>query len=277
MTRSDELMAAVKAAKKAGKTLLSDYGDAVVRYKPDGSIVTSTDTRAESIIKKALAKSFPTYSFIGEESGAEDKGSDFVWVVDPLDGTTNFVIKNPFFAVSIGLAYRKRPILGVVHYPFQDETFCATRGEGAYLNDKPIKVSRRSKLETSVITFCHGRDRNSVAQMIEIFGRLKTINDRVRQVGAASLELCYVACGRTDCFVMPGAHAWDVAAGAVIVREAGGRVSDLQGTRFNTRSKSVLAANPDLHKKTLALLGRSVQPGARKNLSRSDKSPSPRN
>jgi len=254
MRKSDELVAAIEAAKKAGKVLLGDYGEAVVRYKADGSVVTSTDTRAEAMIRKALARSFPSYSFIGEESGFEDKGSDFVWVVDPLDGTTNFVIKNPFFAVSIGLAYRKRVIMGVVHYPFQDETFYATRGEGAYLNDNPIKASRRSTLETSVITFCHGRDRDSVAQIIKLFRWLKSMNDKVRQVGAASLELCYVACGRTDCFLMPGANAWDVAAGAVIVREAGGKVSDLQNRPFNTKSKSILAANRDLHRKMLALL-----------------------
>ena len=254
MRKSNELAVAIEIAKKAGKTLLSAYGEAVVRYKANGSLVTDADIRAETMIMKALRGSFPSYSFIGEESGFEDKGSDFVWVVDPLDGTTNFVVKNPFFAVSIGLAYRKQVVMGVVHYPFQGETFYAKRGEGAHLNDKPIKVSRHSNPETSVITFCHGRDRDSVAQIIEIFQRLKVMNDRVRQVGAASLELCYVACGRTDCFLMPGANAWDVGAGAVIVQEAGGKVTDLQNRPFNTKSKSVLAANQDLHKKMLALL-----------------------
>jgi len=234
MRKSDELAVAIEAAKKAGKTLLSAYGEAIVRYKANGSLVTDADTRAES--------------------GFEDRKSDFVWLVDPLDGTTNFVVKNPFFAVSIGLAYRKQVIMGVVHYPFQDETFYAKRGEGAYLNQKPIKVSRCSKPETSVITFCHGRDRDSVAQIIEIFGRLKAMNNRVRQVGAASLELCYVASGRTDCFLMPGVNAWDVGAGAVIVREAEGKVTDLQNRPFNTKSNSVLAANQDLHKKMVGLL-----------------------
>jgi len=254
MRKSDELAVAIEAAKKAGKTLLSAYGEAIVRYKANGSLVTDADTRAETMIKKALGESFPSYSFIGEESGFEDRKSDFVWLVDPLDGTTNFVVKNPFFAVSIGLAYRKQVIMGVVHYPFQDETFYAKRGEGAYLNQKPIKVSRCSKPETSVITFCHGRDRDSVAQIIEIFGRLKAMNNRVRQVGAASLELCYVASGRTDCFLMPGVNAWDVGAGAVIVREAEGKVTDLQNRPFNTKSNSVLAANQDLHKKMVGLL-----------------------
>jgi len=254
MKKSDELVAAIEAARKAGKTLLSSYGSVVARYKTDRSLVTSADTHAEDIIKRVLAKSFPSYSFIGEESGFQDKGSDYVWVVDPLDGTTNFIMENPFFAVSIGLAYRERIIMGVVHYPFQDETFYASRGEGAYLNDKPINISKHSSLETSVITFCHGRDRDSVAQIIDIFGRLKTMNDRVRQVGAASLELCYVACGRTGCFLMPGMNAWDVAAGAMVVREAGGKVSDFQNRPFNMKSRSVLAANRDLHGKVLALL-----------------------
>lgn len=254
MRRSGELAAAMEAAEEAGKLVMGDYGEAAVRYKADGSLVTGTDTRAEAMIRRALSESFPAYSFIGEESGFEDKGSDFTWVVDPLDGTTNFVMKNPFFAVSIGLAYRNRVIMGVVHYPFQNETFYASRGGGAYLNNKPIRVARRSTLERSVITFCHGRDKGSVEQIIEIFGRLKAVNDRVRQVGAASLELCYVACGRTDCFLMPGAKPWDVGAGAVIVREAGGKVSDLHNKPFTTKSRSLLAANRVLHGRVVDLL-----------------------
>ncbi|NIM45214.1 MAG: inositol monophosphatase, partial [Nitrososphaeria archaeon] len=231
---SKELRVATTAALKAGEMLMEHYGKVHIKYKPDKSVVTEADIRSEETIKSILEKEFPRYSVLGEESGYIDRDSNYLWVVDPLDGTTNYKIRNPFFSVSIGLMHIKEPVLGVVYYPHQKEVFQAEKDKGAYLNDERIHVSGEDNIENSALTFCHGRDKESTETTIDIFRKLKRINHKVRQIGSASLELCYVACGRTEAFLMPGSNSWDVAAGALIVREAYGMVSDFSGEPFNT-------------------------------------------
>lgn len=145
-------------------------------------------------------------------------------------------------------------MLGVVNYPCQEELFCAEGGSGARLNGKGLRVSDARTLEHSTLTFCHGTDPASVKWISVIFRRLKEVTSRTRQMGAASLELCYVACGRVDAFIMVGVNAWDVAAGSLIVEEAGGRVTDLSGGSFTMRSTTLLASNGRIHKRLLKLL-----------------------
>ena len=191
-----ELDVAKEAALEGGKTLMEYYGKVSIRYKEDRSITTEADVASEEKIKSILRGEFPSYSLLGEETGLEQGISDYTWVIDPLDGTTNYFMRNPFFDVSIALAYKNEPVIGVVYYPAMNEIFYAEKGKGAYLNDKRIFVSNVTEIRDSIITFCHGRDQNSVKEMINIFGKLKLINNKVRQIGAAALELCYVACGR---------------------------------------------------------------------------------
>ena len=254
MTFSKELNSAIEIARKAGQILIDYYGRVRVDYKPDMSVVTEADIESERVIKTQLSKLFPYHSLLGEETGYDDKLSDYIWVIDPLDGTTNYVIKNPFFSVSISLTYRNRPVLGVVYYPFQRELFFSEKDDGAYLNYKQIFVSKEESIENSVLTYCSGRDYDSLKQVANLFQRFKLKNKKFRQIGAASLELCYVACGRTGGFLMPGVNPWDIAAGLIIVEEAGGETSDFKGKRFYLNSDNLMASNGRLHEKMLKII-----------------------
>ncbi|RLI88201.1 MAG: inositol monophosphatase [Candidatus Altiarchaeales archaeon] len=254
MKGSKELEMAIRAAREAGDLLMKYYGRVTVGYKKDGSIVTDADIKSEKVIKSILNREFPDYSFLGEESGMEDRSSEYTWLIDPLDGTTNYCIKNPFFNVSIALAYKEEPILGVVYYPFQDELFYAEKGRGAHLNDEKIEVSKQENMEDSVICFCHALDKETVETMSKIFRRIKLVNNTLRQIGAAALELSYVACGRVEAFLMIKLNPWDVAAGAVIVREARGKVTDFDGNSFNLKARDMLASNGRIHEDLLRLI-----------------------
>lgn len=254
MKLSEEMKIAKQAARKAGKILMDMYGSVDVSYKPDGTIVTEADRRSERTIKELIEREFPDYSILGEEFGFDRKDSEYMWVIDPLDGTTNYMIKNPFFNVSIGLFRGEDVILGVVYYPFQDEMFYAKKGKGAYLNGKRIKVSDEKDIKKAVLTFCHKSDPESVEMMARIFREFKMINPKVRQIGAAALEMSYVACGRIESFLMINLNLWDIAAGSVIVRESGGRVTDFNNREFNANSRNVLASNGYLHREILEII-----------------------
>jgi myo-inositol-1(or 4)-monophosphatase len=252
--KSRELDFACRAAREAGSVLMSHYGRVRVRYKSDRSVVTEADLESEKLIKSLLESEFPNYSFIGEESGREDKDAGNIWVVDPLDGTTNYMIKNPFFGVSIGLIVNGSPLLGVVYYPFLDELFWAEKKKGAFLNDEKIHVSKKERVEDSVVSFCNNRGEEAIKRMAPIFLDIKLVTNKFRQLGAGGLELCYVASGRTESFIMPDANIWDVAAGALIVSEACGRVTDFRGAQYSMKSRDVLASNGWTHDQMLRLL-----------------------
>jgi len=224
-------------------------------YKFDKSLTTKADMESEQAIKNILTKRFPNHAILGEETGRSGMDSDYMWIIDPLDGTTNYAFQNPFFDISLGLAYKGNPFIGVILYPPQDELFYAEKGKGAYLNDARITVSGTDNIDSAIIAFCHGRDQESVKRMISAFSRLKPINNKVRQLGAAALELCYVACGRIDAFYMVGINPWDVAAGAVILKEAGGKTTDFKGEDFNVSSRDILGTNVRTHDKLLDILG----------------------
>jgi len=251
---AEELDVAVEAALKAGELLMGRYGRARIHYKADRSIVTAADLASERLIRSIIRGRFAGDAFLGEETGFRKGSSGRTWVIDPLDGSTNYSIGNPFFAVSIALEESDEPALGIVNYPCQGELFCAERGSGARLNGKRIRASDARTLERSTLTFCHGTDPASIRRISAIFRRLKEVTSRTRQMGAASLELCYVACGRVDAFIMVGVNAWDVAAGSLIVEEAGGRVTDLAGRRFTMSSTTLLASNGRIHNKLMKLL-----------------------
>lgn len=252
--RMEELEVAIEAVKKAGEIVRKYYGKVNASRKSDRSLTTKADTESENTIKRILQKRFPDHSIFGEETGKSGKESDYLWVVDPLDGTTNYAFQNPFFDVSLGLVHKSKPIIGVVFYPPQNELFYAEKSKGAYLNDARITVSNERSFDDSVIAFCHGRDQQSVTRMISAFSHLKPVNNKVRQLGAAALELCYVACGRIDAFFMVGMHPWDVAGGTMILKEAGGKVTDFSGRDFDMRSHDVLGSSPRIYQKLLDIL-----------------------
>jgi myo-inositol-1(or 4)-monophosphatase len=254
---SKELRVAIRAAKEAGKILKQHYGKIKkITYKKEYSRLTAADLLAEKKIIGIIKKEFPEYSIYSEEKGFETKKSDYMWVIDPLDGTTNYSIMLPFFNVAIGLAFKGEPILGVVYYPPYNELFYAEKGKGAFLNGKRIHVSSKKELIKSVVGYCHGeRTPKAIKRATEIYVNLKRIaTNRTRQFGSAALELSYCACGRIDAFEMSDMNAYDVAAGVAIVREAGGKVTDFENKKFDLKSRDILASNGILHKKILNII-----------------------
>lgn len=241
---------AIRAAKEAGKILLNNFNSLKVndiRFKDRHEIVTSEDYRSEKVIIKILKSKFSTHSILSEEGGGTKQKSDYLWVVDPLDGTTNYSIGNPLFAVSIALFLKGKVVLGVVYAPLTDEIFIAEKKKKAFLNKKRMKVSSTDRIEKSLLTFCHGHKVKDIKRAVKIYQKFKLSGYDLRQLGSASLELGFVADGRTEAIMIPGAHKWDVAAGVLLVREAGGKVTDFKGKEWNLNSGDMVASNGKIH------------------------------
>ncbi|RZA08802.1 MAG: inositol monophosphatase [Proteobacteria bacterium] len=243
---------AVKASHAAGELLMSYYRKRLnVREKERSSLVTQADLESEALIRKMLAKDFPAYQFLGEESGEVGHHEKRVptWHVDPLDGTTNFVHGFPMFCVSIGLAVGEEPVVGVIHIPTVGETFAAAKGCGATMNGAKMKVSKRKTLGESLLTtgFAYSRDRKKLAPAIRSFQDAHLEARAVRRPGAAAIDLAYVALGVFDGFWERNLSSWDVCAGTILVREAGGEVSNYKGGAFRMADREILATNGHIH------------------------------
>ena len=241
---------AVALSKKAAKIALGDYNkDILVNFKggAKNNLVTEVDNKIENMLVKEIGKKYPAHSVLSEECGkAGGRESDFRWIIDPIDGTTNYAHHYSFFAVSIGLEFKGELVAGVVNAPYLKELFSAGKGLGAFLNGKPIRVSKTAELETSLLaTGFTYRNRGLNLPNFEYF----LYNSQgIRRCGAATLDLCHVAAGRLDGYWELGLRPWDMAAGALIVQEAGGRVTAVDGTPLKLEGKSLLAANPDIHR-----------------------------
>lgn len=253
LIRSAILNVMTKAAQKAGRALVRDFGEVEhlqVSRKGPGDFVSTADKKAEKIVIEELTKARPDAAILAEESGSrpgEDPTKRFL--VDPLDGTTNFLHGLPHWAVSIGYEENGALVAGVVFDPVKDELFWAERGKGAYLNDRRIRVSSRQHLADAVlatgIPHC-GRDVPHHPQFTKRMAAAMAQTAGVRRWGTASLDLCYVAAGRFDGFWERGLSPWDMAAGIVIVKEAGGFVSDVQGRAHSLTAKDIVAVNDSL-------------------------------
>jgi len=247
------------AAQKAARLMKRDFGEIEqlqVSQKGPADYVSAADIKAEKVLRAELLKARPRFGFLLEEGG-EVSGEDahHRWIVDPIDGTTNFLHGIPHFAISIGLEMDGEIIAGLVFNPITDEMFYAEKGKGAFLNDKRLRVSARVNLTDSVIGTgipFHGTPGHKpfLAKLERVMGEVAG----VRRMGAASLDLAYVAAGRFDGFWETGLKPWDIAAGIILVREAGGFITDLDGGKDFMASGNVLAANPKLHKQLLTLL-----------------------
>ncbi len=223
-------------------------------FKDRQNIVTSADRESERRIIEILEKVFPDYNILSEEKGRIEKGSEYTWVIDPLDGTTNFRMKNPFFCSAIALARGKEIVMAVVNSPFLKEEFFAEKGNGAFLNGKRMRVSGNG-MEEAVIAYCSIGERRSIEVSAKALVELRSRAVDVRRIGAGELELSYVAAGRLEAFYMLNLKSpWDVAAGSLIVREAGGKATNLYGKEWNLGDSDIVASNGVVHKEILDVL-----------------------
>jgi myo-inositol-1(or 4)-monophosphatase len=251
---------ALRAAREAG-AILQDYAARGFQIEHKGRInlVTEADLASERHIKQLISSAYPSHRILAEESGAHppstEDGDDYCWIIDPLDGTTNFSHGFPCYAVSIGVERKGESVLGVIYDPCRDELFVAERGAGATCNGRPIRVSEIAPLEKALLVSGFPYDvRERMNEYLPAWEKFLATSQAVRRFGSASIDMAYVAMGRVDGFWEKGLHAWDVAAGWVIIEEAGGRVTKLDGTVFDNYSASLLCTNGLIHDEMLAAL-----------------------
>jgi len=259
MTSLNEIVAvAKKAAAAAREVQLAGLRDGTQIRTKSGpqDLVTAADLESERVISGIVAEAFPDHDFLGEEGGSRGRKSEWLWVVDPIDGTTNYSRHIPYFSTSIGVYHQGRPVFGLVANPVANETFLAVEGQGAFLNDAPIHGSKATKFsEALMITgFYYDRGPN----MTLTFEAIRRFFDEgimdIRRLGSAALDLCYLAAGRVDGYFEIGANAWDFAAGAFIAQQAGVLVTDALGSPLSLKKSYIVGANPALHGQMLKVL-----------------------
>lgn len=259
MARSALLNVMVNAAMKAGRQLSRDFGEVQnlqVSVKGPGDFVTSADKAAEKIIFEELKIARPDFGFLLEEGGVVN-GKDLQnrWIVDPLDGTTNFMHGIPLFAVSIALEREGQIVAGVIYNPAMDELFTAERGSGAYFNDRRMRVSaRRNFIDSVFVTGIPHLGRAEPKRFLKQLSHMMNGSAGIRRSGSAAIDLAWTAAGRYDGFWEMGLQPWDVAAGIIMIREAGGYVTDFDNRRKIFETQNIVAANEILHKKLISTL-----------------------
>ena len=253
------LSTAITAAKKAGALIKKEYGHGSrvsYSYKDAHNIVTKTDIESESIIISTIQEKFPNHSIFSEEKGAIENSSDYLWIIDPLDGTTNFSRKLPYFCVSIGFSYKNELLMGVIYQPITDELFTALKSKGAFLNGRIIRIHKSAQIERAVIAHSRGATSQEKTQSGHIVNALSKTTHTLRMLGSAALNLCQTASGTFDAVVANGLVSYDIAAGLVIAKEAGAIITDFKGKPWNlTLGRSdILVSNRTLHKQLIHIL-----------------------
>ena len=259
------LNVAIKAARAAGAIInraALDVESVRISTKQVNDFVTDIDQKAEAAIIETLLTAYPTHGMLAEESGSEHgaQDSDFVWIIDPLDGTTNFIHGFPVYCVSIALAVKGKVEQAVVYDPTRNDIFCATKGRGAYMNDRRIRVSKRTRLQDCLIsTGFPYQPGNKLKQHLAMLGEIITQTAGVRRPGAAALDLAYVAAGFSDGFFESGLKPWDVAAGSLLITEAGGLVGNYSGDSEFLHEGECVAANPRVYGQLVSTLAKYSQ------------------
>ena len=249
----------VKACRKASKTVIRDFGEIEnlqVSLKGPGDFVTNCDKKVEKILIDELLKAKPSYSILSEEIGEINNDDSFKWIIDPIDGTSNFLHGVPHFAISVGLEHNKEIICGIIYDPIKDEMFTAEKGNGSYMNNQRMRVSSRSKLEDCMI-FTGGPKRDAKNRELALKEYYKfsiKVLTPIRKLGSASLDMAYVAAGRCDGFLQRNLNYWDVAAGIILVKEAGGFVTDFNGESEYIQNKTILATNAKINEEMIEVL-----------------------
>ena len=239
-------------AREAGALLIEYFNHGLkIEYKGEADLVTAADRASEVLIRERISQQFPGHDVLGEEQGLNDRGGEYRWYVDPLDGTTNFAHGYPVFCVSLAVERRSgsggERVAAAVYDPTRDELFCAERGKGAQLNGKPIHVSRSAQLKECLVATgfpSHKRHKNP---NIHFYHQITLRTHGVRRAGSAALDLCNVACGRFDGFWEFNLNPWDTAAGVLIIEEAGGKVTRFDGSPFRIDSSETLGSNGFVH------------------------------
>jgi myo-inositol-1(or 4)-monophosphatase len=255
----------VNAARKAGRSLSRDFGEVEnlqISLKGPGNFVTAADHRAESILFEELSKARHGYSFLMEERGlVEGPDKTHTWIIDPLDGTTNFLHGIPMFAVSIALERDGDLVAGLIYNPITGDIYAAERGKGAYLNDRTrLRVAARSNMDTAVLaTGIPHKGRPGHELHLKELSLIMRDAAGIRRMGSAALDLAYVAAGRFDGYWERGIHAWDMAAGVILVREAGGYVTDMNGKADMLKNGTIAAGNESIHRDILKKLAHLVE------------------
>ncbi|MBX2907351.1 MAG: inositol monophosphatase [Taibaiella sp.] len=248
----------LEATHEAGGIILSYFGGTFDIDHKEGinNLVTEVDKLAEAKIIEIITKAFPDHSIIGEETGMNVQVSDYQWIIDPIDGTVNFAHGIPLCCVSIGLTYKGSVLMGAVYNPMMNEFFYAEKGKGATLNGQPIHVSKKSDFKTAFLVtgFPYKWPETSLEHPVMVFERMVLQGLPIRRLGSAAIDLCWVACGRFDGFWEYNLSAWDVAAGYLMVLEAGGTITDFEGKIGNVFDKQTLATNGLIHKDILRVI-----------------------
>ena len=249
----------VKACRKASKIIIRDFGEIEnlqVSLKGPGDFVTNCDKKVEKILIEELQKARPSYSILSEEIGKITNDDSFKWIIDPIDGTANFLHGIPHFAISVGLEHDNEIICGIIYDPIKDEMFTAEKGNGSYLNNQRMRVSSRSKLKDCIV-FTGGPKFNSKDKDL-ILNEYNNFSSKVlipiRKLGSASLDMAYVAAGRCDGFWQRNLNYWDIAAGIILVKEAGGFVTDFTGENEYIQNKTILVTNSNINKEMIEVL-----------------------
>ena len=251
---------AIEAAREAGQFLKESVGKVrtiEIKEGEERNMVSEIDRGSEERIIRIIRRHYPTHGILGEESGSSTPGADYKWVIDPLDGTTNFLHGLPVFSVTIGIEYRGEIIAGVVYDPNQDILYTAEKGSGAYMNGERMHVSKTEKLINSLLMtgFPYDVARNP-GHTVEHFVSFLMEAGAVRRFGSAAIDLCYVAAGKLDGFWEVNLNPWDMAAGVLMVKEAGGTLSDFEGSPLSIYDKKVVASNGVIHSAMLGVLAK---------------------
>jgi myo-inositol-1(or 4)-monophosphatase len=258
---SPQLVVAVDAARAAGRLLREHFGrPQQIEHKGEIDLVTALDRRAEALVVDRLRAAFPAHGILAEEGSGGAANAVDRWLIDPLDGTTNYAHGYPFFAVSIAYEHAGRVVVGVVYDPLQDELFVAEAGRGAWLNDRPLRVSTSTGLVASLLITGFPYDRALFPAALRLWEAFMARAQAVRRAGAAALDLAYVAAGRAEGFWERPLQPWDMAAGALLVREAGGRVSAFDGGPLDVNSGQIVASNGAIHDDMLAVIAAADRP-----------------
>lgn len=247
--------ARLTALKAGGIILDKSHRQTRVVLKGRVDLVTDADLASEEFIVRSIKKKYPSHSILAEEGDELKNNPDFKWIIDPLDGTTNYAHNFPFYCVSIGLEYKGKIVAGAVFDPERNEMFYASKGNGAFLNGKIISVSKENNLEKSLLATGFPYDIGvSREDNLKNFRRFARMAGGVRRAGSAALDLCYLACGRFDGFWELKLHPWDTAAAKIIVEQAGGKVTDFNGGKYSIYDKYILASNRKIHTQMMQVL-----------------------